>query len=146
MLAWLKNSEKNIVSGTLAMFVGGWLMLFCQTCLASGESNDQSNISNVEMAQHCHSTDCDSNNTEDQSSLNDDHCLGACDCDEMPGTLTNVETVKHPDKFKSVSFYNHIFILSSVPEQEIVNTTYPISIFPERLRLLPLKHFTVLLI
>lgn len=146
MFNWLKNKEKNIATSVLTIFVGGWLVLFCQTCFATLESNVLIALSDNETIERCHPTDNITDKVDEQYAQDSDHCLGVCDCDDVPASLNSTDTAKSPDKFKNTSFYDNIVALSNESEQEIVRATYPIAIFPEQAIILPLKHFTVLLI
>ena len=146
MLLRLKNSEKKIASSILTIFVGGWLALFCQTCFATLESNEVIALSDSEVIERCHETDGITDKVDIQHVLNSDRCSGACACDDIPASLNSAGTVKSSDKFKNITFDDNIAVLSNEPEQQIAQTTYPIGIFPKQAILLPLKHFTVLLI
>lgn len=146
MLIRLKSSEKNIASSTLVLFVTGWLMLLCQTCLAAGEGNDQANYSDSLMAAHCHSTDNETEKLDEHYAGDNNHCLGFCDCNEVPTTLNSSDAVKHPDTYKYISLIYTKSVFLDVPEYRIFKTTYPISIYPEQSIHLSLQNFTILLI
>ena len=146
MLTWLKNSEKNIASTAIAMFVGSWLLLLCQTCFASLQDPDSMSYSQEETVTFCHTIDNETEKLKEKCNAGDDHCSGVCNYDDVQVLLNSAETVKSSDKYKNLFFDDNIAVLSNEPEQEVVQTTYPIAIFPEQAIHLPLKHFTVLLI
>jgi len=146
MLTWLKNSEKNIASATFTVFVAGWLMLLCQTCFASLQDPDSTSYLIEETVTFCHTIDNETEKLKEKCNSGDDHCSGVCNYDDAQVLLNSAETVKSPDKYKNIFFDDNITVLSNEPEQEVVQTTYPIAIFPEQAILLPLKYFTVLLI
>jgi hypothetical protein len=145
MLIWLGDKEKNIASTAIAIFIGSWLLLFCQTCFATLESNELIALSDSGVIEHCHQTDIIIK-VDDQSAQDSDHCIGPCGGDDIPALLSSAGTVKSSDKINNKSFDDNISVLFIEPEQDIVQTIYPIAIFPEQAILLPLKNLTVLLI
>jgi len=102
MFTWLRNKEKNIASTAITMFVGSWLLLFCQTCFAT--SQDTSSIvpsqSNTEYS--CHTAGDETDKLVEHYNTDDDHCLGVCDCDEVTASLNTIEKTGHADKFHKV--------------------------------------------
>ncbi len=48
MLTWLKDKERDIASTALAMFVGSWLLLFCQTGFAALQDADLTSLTQSE--------------------------------------------------------------------------------------------------
>ncbi len=145
MFTWLRNKERNIASTAIVMFVGGWLLLFCQTCFAN--SQDTSSIvptqSNTDYS--CHTADNEPEKLVEQYNTDDDHCLGVCDCDEVTASLNTVVKTSQADKF-------HKEFLDSVPASILFknkitsNLTHHILPNPERAILLPLQRYAALLI
>jgi hypothetical protein len=145
MFTWLRNKEKNIASTAITMFVGSWLLLFCQTCFAT--SQDTSSIvpsqSNTEYS--CHTADNETDKLVERYNTDDDHCLGVCDCDQLTASLNTVEKAGHSDKFNKLS-------IDSVPasisfKNKIASYRTHLSLpIPERAILLPLQRYSLLLI
>lgn len=144
MLILLKNQHK-IASVTLSLFLGSWLLLFCQTCVAAFDQIESQNETKTVLSDSCHEPDID--HTNEIAVENDAHCLGVCDCDEMTTTVTvkgdsnhaNQQKIKYsPDLYASVNsqltLHNH-----SPP-------TSRISTLPEQAIFLPQQFYTVLLI
>jgi len=146
MLFWLKNKEKNIASSALALFIGSWLLFFCQTCLAMSQDSDKhlTNLPHSETIASCHAVDDETDNDDERYTHGSDHCLGVCDCNDIPASLNSID-VKHTDNHKAIFTGNIVLIPSNHVIRKVVELTYPISIFPEQAILLPQKHYTVLL-
>jgi len=145
MFYWLRNKEKNIASTAIAMFVGGWLLLFCQTCFAASQDNGSIGLSQNNTEYTCHTADSETDKPVEHYNTDDDHCLGVCDCDEVTASLNTVEKTGHSDKFNklsidtfpaSISFKNKL-------ASNLTNHSLPI---PERAILLPLQRYALLLI
>lgn len=85
MLIGIRNKQQNFTVGVLVAFIGAWLLLISQNCLASIENNvaDTGQISD----QHCmHDSEGEGENVAD---LANSHCLGKCDCDDTVVTVSN---------------------------------------------------------
>ena len=145
MFNWLRNKEKNIASTAIAMFVGSWLLLFCQTCFATSQDTGSIGPSQSNTEYSCHTADNEANKIVEHHNTDDVHCLGVCDCDEITASLNTVEKTGHSDKFyklsidslpASISFNNKI-------ASNLTHHTLPI---PERAILLPQQRYAVLLI
>ena len=141
MLVLLKNKQQKIASVTLSIFIGGWLLLLCQTCLAAIDDN---NKPVTEISDSCHSPEID----EPINEINDvhnKHCLGACDYDVLSVTVNSEKSSDLTGKIKfSPDLYTH-----AIPQITLSNRpppTYRISTTPEWAILLPFQHYTVLLI
>jgi len=145
MITWLKNKEKDIASTAIAMFVGSWLLLFCQTCFAASQESDSTGLSQNKIEYSCHTADNETDKLAEHFNTDDDHCLGVCDCDEITASLNTVEKTSHSDKF-------HKLTIDSVPasilfKAKIVSNLTRHSLpIPERAILLPLQRYAVLLI
>ncbi len=144
MFNWLKNKEKGIASSAIAIFVGSWLLLFCQTCFAISQEMDSIDLSQSKAEYSCHTTD----NEADKHVVNyniDDHCLGVCDCDEIMASLNTVEKTGHSDKFHKLSI-DSISASISFKAKIVSNLTHHSLPIPERAILLPLQRYAALLI
>jgi len=145
MITWLKNKEKDIASTAIAMFVGSWLLLLCQTCFAASQESSSIGLSQNKAEYSCHTADNETAKLAEHFNTDDDHCLGVCDCDEITASLNTVEKTGHSDKF-------HKLTIDSVPasilfKAKIVSNLTRHSLpIPERAILLPLQHYVVLLI
>jgi len=143
MLILLKNKQRNIASVTLSLFLGSWLLLLCQTCMALvGDINDL--IGSASEVSDCHVSE-NINTIDNEIVENDEHCLGVCDCDDLSVT-TNIE--KSNDSKNKIKFSQGLYAFISPLHYQPVYAppNNLISIQPERAILHPLKHFTVLLI
>ena len=141
MLILLKNRQHKIASITLSMFLGSWLLLLCQTCLAAvNEINDQ-NKSTSEISHSCHEPDID----DSLDKINNEHCLGVCDCEDLSITVHNV---KNSDLKEKLKFSPELFayFVAPVTISNRVPPAYQISTRPERAIFPPLQYYTVLLI
>ena len=146
MLIWLGNKEKDIASTAIAIFVGSWLLLFCQTCFATLQDTNSISFSQSETINSCHTTDNETDNPEEQYNSDDDHCLGICDCDEITASLNSFEKTGTLDKFQKKVSIDSLAASISLKYLEISHSTYQIPAPPERAILLPLKRYAVLLI
>lgn len=145
MLIRLKNKEKNIASTAIAIFVGGWLLLFCQTCFAASQASDSIGLSQNEIEYSCHTANDETNKVVRYDNSDDDHCLGICDCDEITASLNSIEKTAHSDKFHKVSLDSIPSSISFKNKIASYLTRHSLSI-PERAILLPLQRYAVLLI
>jgi len=145
MITWLKNKEKSIASTVIAMFVGSWLLLFCQTCFAASQDTGSIGLSQSKTEYLCHTADDETDKLAEHFNTDDDHCLGVCDCDEITASLNNVEKITHSDKFQKVSL-DSISLSNSFNNIIAANLTRHSLPIPERAILLPLHCYAVLLI
>ena len=141
MLISLKHKQQRIASVTLSIFLGSWLLMFCQMCLADTENSKQHSESEV-----CHTITSDLVSADvDTSVVNDDLCLGVCDCDAITITMNSEKNSESKEKIKfSLDLSAHVtpeFTLSSRSPP-----AYQISPLPERALSLPFQRYTVLLI
>ncbi len=115
-------------------------MLLCQTCFAGIDINDHSKQI-TEISNACHASEIDVSVNEEN---NNEHCLGACDCDDLSVTVNSEKS----SDFKKIKFSPDLYAYV-VPQITLSNRALPthrISTTLEQASLLPLKHFTVLLI
>ena len=144
MLILLKNKQHKIASVTLSMFMGSWLLILCQNCLAAvNDINGQNKLAS-ELSYSCHGSVVDDSIDKINDVINE-HCLGVCDCDDLSVTVHNLKNSDLKEKIKfSPDLYAYF-----VPQITILNRASPghqILTMPERAILLPLRHYTVLLI
>ncbi|RKZ49056.1 MAG: hypothetical protein DRQ48_08550 [Gammaproteobacteria bacterium] len=145
MFTWLRNKEKNIASTAIAMFVGSWLLLFCQTCFANSQDTNSIDLSQSKTESSCHTVESETDKLVEHYSSDDDHCLGVCDCDEVTASLNTVEKTGNSDKFYKLS-------IDTVPASILFknkiasNLTRHILPIPERAIILPLQRYALLLI
>lgn len=143
MLILLKNKQRNIASVTLSFFLGSWLLLLCQTCMALvDDANDLIAASTEES--NCHASE-NTSAIHEEIIENDEHCLGVCDCDDLSITTNSVQSHDVTNKIK---FSQDLFALVRPQFSQSVHSppNNQISIQPDRAVFLPFKHFTVLLI
>lgn len=145
MFNWLRNKEKNIASTAIAMFVGGWLLLFCQTCFANSQDTDSVGLSQNKTEYACHTTENETDKLVEHYNADDDHCLGVCDCDEVTASLNTVEKTGHSDKFHKLSI-DSIPTSISFKNKIASNLTHHSLPIPERAIILPLQRYAALLI
>ncbi len=142
MLIQLKNKQHKIASVTLSIFVGGWLLLLCQTCFAAINEIRENNQPVAEMTNSCHAP----LSVDEDIKVSEEHdCLGVCDCDVI-NVIINSE--KNSDLIEKIKFSPDLYAYI-VPQITLSNRappTYRISSTPERAILLPLQRYTVLLI
>jgi hypothetical protein len=145
MFTWLRTKERNIASTAIAMFVGSWLLLFCQTCFATPQETASVDLSQSNTEYSCHTADNEPDKLVEHYNIDEDHCLGVCDCDEITASLNTVEKTGQSGKFHklfpdsvpaSISFRNKI-------ASSLTHHSLPI---PERAILLPLQRYAALLI
>ena len=146
MLIWLGNKEKNIASTAIAIFIGSWLLLFCQTCFATLQDTNSTSFSQSETINSCHTPDNETDKPSEQYNSDEDHCLGACDCDEITVSLNSIEKTGNLDKFQKKVSIDSLAASVSLKYREVSRSTYQIPASPERAFLLPLQRHTVLLI
>ena len=145
MITWLKNKEKDIASTAIAMFVGSWLLLLCQTCFAASQESSSIGLSQSKAEYSCHTADNETAKLAEHFNTDDDHCLGVCDCDEITASLNTVEKTGHSDKFHKVS-PDSIPSSNSFKNKIASSLTHHSLPIPERAILLPLQRYAVLLI
>lgn len=143
MLVLLKNKQQRIGSVALSIFMGSWLLLVCQSCLAAiDDSNNYNPV--TESLNVCHTPNTDDANNE-ISDTNTEHCLGACDCDVIASALNSDKNSKI--LLEKIKFSLGLFAYVE-PKITLYNRAppgYPISTTPEQAIFLPLQHYTVLL-
>jgi len=140
MLILLKNKQHSIAAVTLSLFVGSWLFLLCQTCLAAINGTHEYDQTGTEMANSCHeqlSVDAGIDKSEK-------HCPGTCDCDSITGTMISKSYSVLTEKIKfSPDLY--VYTVPQIILSDWAPPAYRIPTTPERAVLLPLQHYTVLL-
>jgi hypothetical protein len=145
MFTWLRNKEKNIASTAITMFVGSWLLLFCQTCFATSQDTSSIVPSQSNTVYSCHTTDNEPEKLTEDYNTDDDHCLGVCDCDELTASLNTIEKTAQSDKFHKI-FPDSVPASISFRNKIASNLTHHSLPIPERAILLPLQRYTALLI
>jgi len=145
MFTWLRNKEKNVASTAIAMFVGSWLLLFCQTCFATPLDTGAIDLSQSNTEYSCHTTDNEPEKLVEHYNADDDHCLGVCDCDEITASLNTIEKTGQSDKFHKV-FLNSVPASISIKNNIVSKLTHHSLPIPERAILLPLQRYAALLI
>lgn len=141
MLISFKSKQQKIASATLSVFLGSWLLLLCQTCLASNDEIQEHNPPAIEMTNACH----ESSPVEHDTETSDEHCLGICDCDAMTVTMSSDKVFDLTQKIKyNPDLYFYIEPLPVLSYRD--PPTYRISSLPERAILLPFHTYNVLLI
>jgi len=145
MFTWLRNKEKNIASTAIAMFVGSWLLLFCQTCFATSQETSSIVSSPSKTESSCHTIDNKPDKIVEHYNTDDDHCLGVCDCDEVTASLNTTEKTAQSDKFHKI-FPDSVPASISFKNKIASYRTHHSLPIPERAILLPLQRYSLLLI
>ena len=145
MFNWLRNKEKDIASTAIAMFVGSWLLLICQTCFATSQDIDSIGLSQNNTEYTCHTSENEADKLVEDYNSDDDHCLGVCDCDEVTASLNTIEKTAQSDKFHKV-FLDNTPASVSFKNKIASNLTHHSLPIPERAILLPLQRYSILLI
>jgi hypothetical protein len=139
MLMYFSNKRRKIASGILSVFMGSWLLLLCQTCIASTDNAMKHNETSSEVTNACHVPD------DNIDSIEDEHCLGACDCDALTVTVKSDKNSDSKEKIKSI-----LDIVATIASKTTLSNRappgYPISSSPERAKLPPFYTYNVLLI
>lgn len=143
MIDWFSHKKNAIATSALALFVGGWLLLLCQTCLAynvAASSNFDTVIS--EESVPCHSNH-DMNAAKADTKI--PHCHEVCNCNSVDASLNTTEPV-HEIKRSSIDHYP-IFLLkeSELSQRIYIAKIYPVDRSPEQAIHLPFDNYTVLL-
>ncbi|GJM04424.1 MAG: hypothetical protein DHS20C09_04150 [marine bacterium B5-7] len=143
MLMQFKYKQRKIASITISLFMGSWLLLLCQTCFAANDDINNYNESSTEILSSCHVSE---NTTLDQvNTVDDEHCLGACDCDAMTITFSSEKNSELKEKAKySADLF--AYVTPDIIFSTRAPPNYRISEFPDRAILLPLHSYNVLLI
>ena len=142
MLMHFNNKRQKIASGILSIFMGSWLLLLCQTCMALTDDNIDHNETSSEVTNSCHVPD---GSNENINSIDDEHCLGACDCDALTVTVNSDKNSELKEKIK---FFPDVVTIIT-PKITLPNRAppgYPISSSPERAKLPPFYTYSILLI
>lgn len=126
----------------LSLFVGSWLLLLCQACFAHAEDVVQHESSEV-ISSSCH--DVVDENPLEIMNADDEHCLGACDCDALAVT---VHSEKHSELKENIKFkIDFIAVIS--PKIVLSNRAPPGYLYsssPERAIKPPFYTYNLLLI
>lgn len=143
MLMQLNSKRRKIASSLLSIFMGGWFLLLCQTCLALTETEEVNHESSIDMSDSCHELDEDSQTGI--SNFDDEHCLGVCDCDAL--TVT-VQSEKNSELKENIKFKADVIAIVS-PKASLSNRAPPGYLYsssPERAKKPPFYTYNVLLI
>lgn len=142
MLILQKNKQHKLATMMLSMFVGSWLLLLCQTCFASNDSEQVVDQQMAEMTMPCH----ESVSIESVSIDSDEKaCFSPCDCDELNVTINSDTNHEYKERIK----YSQVHYVSFEQKITLSNRAPPVCrIFtpPERAIHLPLQNCNVLLI
>ena len=126
------------------MFMGSWLLLLCQTCLAVVDDVNSQNQSTTELSNSCHAPDIEDSISENSNEHNK-QCKGVCDCDDLSITINSEKNSDLTEKIKfSPDLYAYVVPKITLSNRALSN--YRLSTTPERAIFLPLQHYTVLLI
>ena len=145
MFIWLRNRQENIASTAIAMFVGSWLLLFCQACFATPHDTGSIDLSKSKTEYSCHTADNQTDKSVEHYNTDDDHCLSVCDCDEITASLNTVEIAGNSDKFSKLSI-DSIPLSISFKNKITSNLTHHRLPIPERAIIPPLQRYSLLLI
>ncbi|MFT5396306.1 MAG: putative metal-binding protein [Gammaproteobacteria bacterium] len=144
MLITLKHSQRKIATLVLSMFMGSWVLLFCQTCIAAIEDIDDYKTQKSELSNSCHSSEVDEPITGKDEIINE-HCLGACDCAVITATVSSDKSSELAGKIKfSPDLF--VYVASEIVLSNRVPLVYRKPTSPDQAILLPYQHYAVLLI
>ena len=139
----LKNNQRKNATLALSAFIGSWLLVLCQTCFASDDDINSHHELVAEITTSCHTPE--TIELEEINVVDDEHCLGVCDCDAMTVTSSSDKNSELKDKTKfSSDLYSYVSIEINISTRAPPN--YRISANPDRAILLPLQTYNVLLI
>lgn len=148
MLHWFNQRKDTIAGSALGAFIAGWLLFFCQACLAQPLAGPQMTVApgSIETGMPCHE---EANETHTPVPADHDaaeHCLGACDCDAVAASLNSVEQPWTADKPSSLNpepaAISVVDIGKSIQRKLTASAERP----PDRALLLPFQRYNVLLI
>ncbi len=140
MLISLNHSQHKIASAILSFFVGSWLLLLCQACLAVSTDIRDNNETPVELSNSCHDS-----GIKQAIDENNDHCLGACDCDVSLVTMNSDIGADVSQKIKSPADL-YVFINTPTTLPVLSSLPYRLLKIPERAIRLPFQTYNILLI
>ncbi len=141
MLISLKNKRHKIVSVTLPLFVGSWLLLLCQTCFAANNEIRAHNQPLAAITDSCHAP----LPVDTALEATHAHCSGVCDCDDNIVTLNTEKSADASGKIKHASD-SYTYVVSQITLSNRSPPAYHIYNTPERAIFLPWQHYAVLLI
>lgn len=143
MLTHFNNKQHKNTYGILSIFMGSWLLVLCQSCFASDEDIKSHHEPVAEIKTSCHTPEIIE--LEEINVIDDEHCLGVCDCDAMTVTFSSDKNSELKEKTKySPEIYNYVSSEINISTRAPPN--YRISTIPDRANLLPLQTYSVLLI
>lgn len=140
MLISLKYNQHKIASAILCFFVGSWLLLLCQACLAVSSDIEDNNEMPTELSSSCHSPDL-----EQAIDENNDHCLGVCDCDTSLVTMNSDKGADLSQKLKSPPDL-YVYTKNQIQLFVFPPTPYRLLKIPESAIRLPFQTYNILLI
>ncbi len=134
----LKNKQNKVVLTMLSIFIGSWLLLLCQTCLAMPAEVDLNNKADIETS--CHQSE--ENLTVEQDN---DHCVGVCDCDDPVALMKSEKNIGLMDKIK---LSPDLYVFTHIQIQLPLSTPRPYRLLkiPEKAIQLPFQTYNILLI
>lgn len=143
MLKVLRKKQEQLGTGLLVFFLGAWLSVLCQNCMALMD-NDEGSHQATEY-QHC--AEAEDDLPQADISLSSDHCTGVCNCDQLQ-TLTSAVQSLSSDK----GYKDHQFVTAVLPAEQYrlspssgSGAGFHHNDFPERACFLPLERYCVLL-
>ena len=145
MLSWFRIRQRRLTQGLVLAFMGAWLSLVCQNCMAGAATaiDDSDKLA----SQHCMQDETAGKNSV--TDLSDIHSKGLCDCNETVATFSNHRSAAAIDKIQNVCPHNPPNFIQSSPLTYSIglqNFSTSRSISPERAHYLPFERFCVLLI
>lgn len=144
MLNWFRKRQRWLTQGLVLAFMGAWLSLVCQNCMAGAATiiDDGDKMT----SHHCMQDEAVDNNSDPDFS--DSHCKNRCDCNEAVAAFSNHRSAAI-DKIQNVYPYSPLNFIQSSPltcSIDLQHFSTSRSILPERAHYLPLERFCVLLI
>ncbi len=145
MLNWFRKRQRWLTQGLVLAFMGAWLSLVCQNCMAGAATT-------IDHGDKMTSQHCMQDEVVDKYSgpdFSDSLCKSRCDCNEAVATFSNHRSAAAIDKIQNVYPHNLLNFIQSSPltcSIDLQHFSTSRSISPERAHYLPFERFCVLLI
>ena len=98
MLSWFRIRQRGLTQGLVLAFMGAWLSLVCQNCIAGAATAIDD--SDKMASQYCMQDETAGKNSA--TDLSDIHSKGLCDCNETVATFSNHRSAAAIDKIHNV--------------------------------------------
>jgi hypothetical protein len=141
MLTYFRKRQVQLISGVLAMFLGGWLSLFCQHCQAYAAIDND--LPRQESSDHCQQDTVPQETMNEQMLDND--CFGSCDEDN--NNIIAADSLQTAAEKISNSYHANVFAYQRQNSPKSISQSLlslnGSSLIFERACFLPLDRFCV---